>query len=864
MGTYGILTDERMKRMAWKTENERLEYAQKAGKISEKITQILKMESGDIITAHMQSQLEKYKKEADSLQRKLQNDEFEIAIVGLEKAGKSSFSNALIEKAMLPTDDERCTYTATCIRYADQDMATVRFYEQNKFDKDFVDKLNKVGIQNADDYSYRTLSLEKYETLYEECKDNRYSENLNEDIRNIIENREELSRYLGMSEKVYKGSELNEAEFRGFIRRPGQAIAVEEVSIWSKELQGIQNAVIYDVPGFNSPTQMHRNQTLNKMENADAIIMVAKGDEPSLTGDVLQIFRESDRDGTPLRDKLFIFANKSDRATDFGKNQERTYEEWIKRYKYISEEEKSWRIIFGSANAHLQKCGQLQGDHFIRSVQEKNLPDGDGIDRIKAVLEQYNRTQRAEVLKRRIRRLQQDVKQEFAELGDYDDNGMQEHGGEKSKLITHTINRALTVIPEKLSELNSAIRAEMEQSPLSKHISEKIKEVVSLGDYELGREIRKRHDKYAGVNGSEEVSRVEGDIRKECFEKMYDNFSREIVDMALSKHEKCEKEIINKCLEGIGVKKGAASEAELRKALCSLLEKEGIIKEEKGYYQSLVERFSRDLYEILVRTPYTNERSRIFCDNSNSFYSMSIFYRTEKEDNSFINEKISDLPMCRMLLFHTYKEEKENITKAYEKIKEFFVNNNEELLALVKLLGKAAPFNVVEIVADVCRETVQESDEFTRICDAKELLKRHLRERQSSQDEKKTADITDKDQFLERYREYHAKRGNRNYDMMQQDFMDDIQILQDILQNAFIYAIDIEKPFLAKEQKIIEHIKGLVSENSFWDFIAENIWLIRREECNAIGEKEKKNQLNQACMERIRELLIQLDWDCAG
>ena len=102
--------------MAWKNENERLAYAQKSAIISEKITQILKMESGNIITETMRSQLEKYRKEADFLQKKLHNDEFEIAIVGLEKAGKSSFSNALMEKNLLPTDDGRCTNTATCLR----------------------------------------------------------------------------------------------------------------------------------------------------------------------------------------------------------------------------------------------------------------------------------------------------------------------------------------------------------------------------------------------------------------------------------------------------------------------------------------------------------------------------------------------------------------------------------------------------------------------------------------------------------------------------------------------------------------------------------------------------------------------------
>lgn len=163
----------------------------------------------------------------------------------------------------------------------------------------------------------------------------------------------------------------------------------------------------------------------------------------------------------------------------------------------------------------------------------------------------------------------------------------------------------------------------------------------------------------------------------------------------------------------------------------------------------------------------------------------------------------------------------------------------------------------------VCKEAITASDERTRIYDAKELLNRHLRERRAFSNEQRAADITNKEQFREQYREYHARRGSRNYEMMRQDFLDDIEILQDILQNAFIYAIDIEKPFLAKEQKIIEDIKTLVEQNTFAHFIANNIGLIKQEEYSAIVEKEKQEQMNRAYMQRVKELLMQLDEDCA-
>ena len=94
-------------------------------------------------------------------------------------------------------------------------------------------------------------------------------------------------------------------------------MAVKNVTIKSSRLSSIKNAVIYDVPGFDSPTQIHIEQTKHRMQTADVIILVASGCAPSLTGPQLSIFdTEIDQDGIRFGDKLFVFANKTDRAND--------------------------------------------------------------------------------------------------------------------------------------------------------------------------------------------------------------------------------------------------------------------------------------------------------------------------------------------------------------------------------------------------------------------------------------------------------------------------------------------------------------------------------------------------------------------
>ena len=92
---------------------EREEYIAKLEGQIQAIDSILKMDSGTVVSAELRKQLKALKSEAETVLRKLRNNEFEIAIVGLEKAGKSTFANALMENNLLPTKDLRCTFTST-------------------------------------------------------------------------------------------------------------------------------------------------------------------------------------------------------------------------------------------------------------------------------------------------------------------------------------------------------------------------------------------------------------------------------------------------------------------------------------------------------------------------------------------------------------------------------------------------------------------------------------------------------------------------------------------------------------------------------------------------------------------------------
>ncbi len=86
----------------------------------------------------------------------------------------------------------------------------------------------------------------------------------------------------------------------------------------------------------------------------------------------------------------------------------------------------------------------------------------------------------------------------------------------------------------------------------------------------------------------------------------------------------------------------------------------------------------------------------------------------------------------------------------------------------------------------------------------------------------------------------------------------DVEILRDILRSAFVNAINIEKPFVAKEHKMIEDIQKIVKSKEFRDFIEYNMSLIKYAECEDIGKEENRRRFNAACLRDIKELLAQV------
>ena len=305
---------------------------------------------------------------------KLKSNEFEIAIVGLEKAGKSTFANALIGNNAVPSAPERCTFTSTRLVYG-TDRGIVEFYTEPEFNQIFQNLLKEIDYPDAESADYKTLSLERFEDYFnnlENTDPNLYRNHVgktDEEIKDILKYRDKLT--LTGKIKEFPKEDLYSDKFQAYIKGEKRSDGVDtskprsvkRVEIESSKLEKLPTAIIYDVPGFDSPTKIHIRQTEERLKNADIIILVTNvGRNPSLQGTSLNIINNNtDSDGIPLKDKLFVFGNQLDTANSLEQangNVEILAKD-VEKYK-IGERK---RIFAGSALKYLSELGKAQDNY---------------------------------------------------------------------------------------------------------------------------------------------------------------------------------------------------------------------------------------------------------------------------------------------------------------------------------------------------------------------------------------------------------------------------------------------------------------------------------------------------------------------
>lgn len=835
-----------------------LELQEYKGKLSSQIAgieKILRLNTNDLLDNEVTSKIGEIKEKAERLLKKLETNEFEISIVGLEKAGKSSFANAIIGNDILPSKEARCTYTSTSIRYGDN-RATVRFFSKQEFAKGFEKNLQLLGIEQPGTYDYETLSLQRYEDMFEGLDDitkQRWSGTVNEDIKDILRYKNILKDLVGRGTKEFRGEEELRNDVKKYIEDPSYAIAVKEIVIESDKLERMKNAIIYDVPGFDSPTQMHKEQTLEKMRAADAIILIASAYKPSFTGPVVDIFRnESDEDGIRFGDKMFVFANMADRAENLDANMRDICND-LKKHNIMSESRFEKNVIAGSARARLEADGKVEGTMAIDGLKGKE----DGIDCITHRLEEYNQTERFEVLKGKINRLQSDIRTVFENQFTKSEYSGGYSGGVLAGRALEIVDESRKIIKEAIVKYRNEFRREYspEKHPLSDQMKETVIRDISVDrfgvtDEEFEIACNKSNQ---GIREGVVNTRVEETLREEKQNKIYNAFADAIVQLALNEYKKCDENLVAIIEEGMGISKGDRYYDELdEKIKRDFFNQKLEGDDHKNYYKSLIERFSADLFTLLIDRSFGDEsRWDYFEKGMTEFYSLSMY------SNSFDSQSSpGEQALHYRLLFHsdeqkTCLESKNEIIKMLtERLVDIVLD--PKILDYIKIIVSVERENAIGIVQKMLKrlDANPNRDKKNFIMDALENIV------EKYEDQK--IDIPNRSLSKEYYQAYFNGRREKSSDDVRNEIDEDIRILQEVLEDTVVNAIRIEIPFLAHEMELMNNLIEKVEGAEYRNFVKDNITLICADECADLEQNVRRQAAYEGMMEEINKILEEM------
>ncbi len=319
---------------------------------------------------------------------RLKKREFRIAVVGLEKAGKSTFINAWLECDLLPAKGGRCTFTTTQI-YSVENEFEQRLEVQAKTEPEFIELLKELDKAKAQ-----------------------------EDLNTIRTNEITLQQVRKEGNRTFAFTRLEDIRepLKKYVADEKYAHAVLEARLYTNKLAQAEGIVFYDVPGLDSGLAKHVDEAQAMLSDCDAVILVQRF--TSLREKELEIikFTELGDKNVTVADKLFVFLSRIDSlgsADALKTHIEEASQDWLKRAKLPPN-----RIVYGSAGAYLILNGlageqtKLEiGDTSTIQSQLKKLTGitdeeilnqhGTGIPEIKQKIFNYINTERVSILKKR-------------------------------------------------------------------------------------------------------------------------------------------------------------------------------------------------------------------------------------------------------------------------------------------------------------------------------------------------------------------------------------------------------------------------------------------------------------------------------
>ncbi|MCA2722521.1 MAG: dynamin family protein [Microcystis sp. M048S1] len=319
---------------------------------------------------------------------RLRKKEFRIAVVGLEKAGKSTFINAWLECDLLPAKGGRCTFTTTQI-YSVKSESEQRLEVQTRSEEQFIHLLKELETVGA-----------------------------KEDLKTIRENEITLQQVRKEGNLVIPFTRLEDIreQLKKYVADEKYAHAVLEARLYTNKLAQAEGIVFYDVPGSDSGLAKHVDEAQQMLSDCDAVIVIQRF--RSIREAELEIikFTEQGDKNVTIADKLFVFLSHIDSLGSpeaLKTHITEASQDWLKRANLPVN-----RIVSGSAGAYLILNNLAEEPTQLEIGQASNIQDklktltgiiddemlktqATGIPEIKQKIFNYINTERVAILKKR-------------------------------------------------------------------------------------------------------------------------------------------------------------------------------------------------------------------------------------------------------------------------------------------------------------------------------------------------------------------------------------------------------------------------------------------------------------------------------
>lgn len=337
---------------------------------------------------------------------RLKQNQFKIAVVGIEKAGKSSFINAWLGCDLLPSDSKRCTFTTTQIYSVINDNEQcLKVFPKTKQQFDILLTQLQTAAEGKGEEAKRAQS----------------------DLKTIKQYKEQLSQTIEEGPQIEHFNALEEIQDKlyRYVADPKYAHAIDQVQLYTSHLARADGIVFNDVPGLNSGLAKHIDESQEILHNCDAVILIQSAKRPSLESSeqkLVDFIINGDKE-INIGEKLFVFFGMVDILATreaLVNNLEKAYEDWkirshnrLPRERIIPGSAGAWLVLTDIANAETKtQIGHPEAltdrlQTVLDQTKKELLQTQCGIETVRLMIRKHLDLERYDILKKRCLRLNQ-------------------------------------------------------------------------------------------------------------------------------------------------------------------------------------------------------------------------------------------------------------------------------------------------------------------------------------------------------------------------------------------------------------------------------------------------------------------------